>query len=69
MGLSLWETLKEYNMVNADMELQNVFTNKSQFNINCNVFTEGDWKSLNLVRSIAAICGTAIILAIFISLY
>ena len=41
-----------------------MFINESQFNMNCTSFTEGDWKSLNLVRSIAAILGTVIILAI-----
>ena len=35
-----------------------------KFNMNCTNFSEGDWKSLNLVRSIAAILGTMIIFAI-----
>ena len=38
--------------------------NGSQFNMNCTNFTEADWKSLNLVRSIAAVLGTIIICAI-----
>ena len=46
-----------------DMELYNA--NESQwFNMNCTNFTIGDWKSLNLVRSIAAMLGALIILAI-----
>ena len=38
--------------------------NESQFNMNCTNFTEADWKSLNLIRSIAATLGTVMILAI-----
>lgn len=34
------------------------------FNMNCTNFTIGDWKSLNLVRSVAAIIGVVVILAI-----
>ena len=44
------------------MELYNL--NGSQFNMNCTNFTEADWKSLNLVRSIAAVLGTMIVCAI-----
>ena len=38
--------------------------NGLQFNMNCTNFTEADWKSLNLVRSVAAVLGTLIIFAI-----
>lgn len=49
-----------------EMELYSV--NESQFNMNCTNFTEADWKSLNLVRSIAAMLGTLIVLAILLFL-
>ena len=42
--------------------------NGSQFNMNCTDFTEAEWKSLNLVRSIAAVFGTMIISAILLFL-
>ena len=45
-----------------------LYVNNSQFNMNCTNFTEADWKSLNLVRSIAAILGTVIIFAILLFL-
>jgi len=51
------------------MEFYSTYTVKgSQFNMNCTKFTEYDWKSLNLVRSIAAMIGTVIILAILLFL-
>ena len=40
----------------------------SQFNMNCTNFTEHEWKSLNLVRSIAATVGAVIILVILLFL-
>ena len=49
-----------------DMELYNVI-NDSQFNMNCTKFTEGNWKSLNLV-AIDSLLGTVIILAILLFL-
>ena len=52
----------------ADMELYNVINSDSQFNMNCTKFTEGNWKSLNLVRAIASVLGTVIILAILLFL-
>ena len=48
------------------MELYN--ENESQFNMNCTNFTEADWKSLNFVRSVAAMLGTLTILAILLFL-
>ena len=51
------------------MELYNDYdVNGSQFNMNCTNFTDANWKSLNLVRSVAAILGTVIILAILLFL-
>lgn len=38
--------------------------NESQFNTHCTNFSDWDWKSLNLVRSIAATVGAVIIVAI-----
>ena len=54
-----------------DMELyseSDYDLNGSQFNMNCTNFTDANWKSLNLVRSVAAIVGTVIILAILLFL-
>ena len=50
----------------VNMELSDSYynVNGSQFNMNCTNFTEADWKSLNLVRSVAAVLGTLIIFAI-----
>ena len=50
------ELYKDYNV------------NGSQFNMNCTNFTDASWKSLNLVRSIVAVIGTVIILAILLFL-
>ena len=52
-----------HSSTTMDLELYKV--NESQwFNMNCTNFTIGDWKSLNLVRSVAAIIGVVVILAI-----
>jgi len=51
------------------MELYSAYNVKSsQFNMNCTNFTDSEWKSLNLVRSIAAMIGTVIIFAILLFL-
>ena len=47
-----------------ELEQYNTMSYGSQFNMNCTNFTEHDWTSLNLVRSIAATLGAVIILVI-----
>ena len=51
------------------MELYSEYNvTESQFNMNCTNFTEENWKSLNLARSIAATIAITIILAILLFL-
>ena len=51
------------------MELYSAYNvNRSQFNMNCSNFTDYDWKSLNLARSIGTMIGTVISLAILLFL-
>ena len=52
----------------ARMEYNTAMSYGSRFNMNCTNFTEDDWTSLNLVRSIAATLGAVIILAILLFL-